>query len=306
MSRRCLALLATCLCWATVTASSQAAVTFQAEGPSSLSLPEFPGDQTVTYTLRMVSGADPERFSVGLELPTLNGPDGSPSGLSISQFGFPTLAGPGTIEGATGVQSSLLPTLCGRGLGVSIIEPRISLPPFSDTRLSARFRVAAGPPLVGDSYVPTFVATSNMGDGTAGTIGPDQRLTPPEPFVGPLGVRLSLRVNRATASVAGLRRGVRIRFAGGTDPAAANQVIRIWFRRLGDRAPDVEGTIARVRTDARGQFRWPAKKAKKGKKRGWKPKKPGGYFLYASLEPRSTDIGPSTSCGRGFALTKQP
>lgn len=310
MPRGWLLFVATFSCWAMVAASSQAAVVFQAEGPSTLSLP---GTKTVAYSLQMVSGADPEQFTVDVELPVVRGPDGRPGGVSISQLGFPTLSGPGTLGPTSLTNFDGLQAFTCRGLtSGQLATSQVFLPPFSDSRLTAHFEVVSrGFPLMGDSYAPTFVASSALLNGMTGTIGPDQRLTPPAPtFSPPLGVHIDLQTQPFTSSDVELRRGTRIRFAGNTSPAAPNQLIRISYRFL-NKFLDVEGTIVDVRTNELGQFRWPApKKTSKNKKKqkrrtGWKPNRLGVYLLSASLVPQSANIGPSQSCARDFTLKKK-
>ena len=313
--------VATLAASASAAAPSHAAVQFEAEGPPTLSLP---GTQIVNYDLHMVSGADPEEFSVGVKLPVLRGPDGGAGGLALLQRGFPFLLGPGTLGHAVGVDHGGEPeqgrATCRGYPSSSKVTADVSLPPFSDTRMTFVFEVfrGFGPafefPLVGDSYTPTFVVSSKLVEGGTGTTGATQLVTPPAPtFSPPLGPHVDFQTQPAITGIFP-RRGVRYRFLGSTSPAAPNQVIRISYRFL-DRYNDVEGTIAEVRTDALGQYRWPAstnakkkkQKKRKGQKRkraGWKPNRLGTYLLSATLVPQSPDIGPSRSCGRSVNLKK--
>lgn len=325
MRTRWILFAATLSIWAAAPASSQAAVQFQAEGPPTLSLP---GTQIVNYSLRMVSGADPEEFSVGVKLPVLRGPDGGAGGLALLQRGFPFLQGPGALgqalSSAHGGEPEQGRATCRGYPSSSKVTMDVSLPPFSDTRMMFVFEVfrGFGPafefPLVGDSYTPSFVVSSDLVGSGAGTTGPTRLVTPPAPtFSPPLGPHVEFQTQPAITGIFP-RRGVRYRFTGSTSPAAPNQVIRISYRyQFG--YDDVRGTIGETRTDALGRYRWPEaantkrkatkkkgmkKKGQRKRNAGWKPHRLGTYHLTAELVPQSSDIGPSRSCGKTVNLKK--
>jgi hypothetical protein len=167
----------------------------------------------------------------------------------------------------------------------------VTLPPRSTSTLVARF-LMAGPPLRRTDYRATFA----VGGGGDDTLVGDQEIRSDSPRVRPpFGTHITLSTRPRTPYFPGarrLRRGQAIEIRGRTERSLRGQRMVLRYRYNPPRGRTRQRTLARVRIDRRGRFRY----------RDWRPRRRGSYRLFARYRPRSASRVRDESCSRGFAL----
>jgi hypothetical protein len=148
------------------------------------------------------------------------------------------------------------------------------------------------PPLLRTDYRATFA----IGAGRNDTLFRDQEVRPAEPAVlGPFGAYVRLSTRPGTPYFPGRRRfkpGQAIDIRGRTERSLRGQAIRLRYTYLPPRGASRQRTLARVRIDRRGRFRY----------RSWRTSASGSYRLYAVYRPRSRTGTPDQSCSRGLTV----
>lgn len=173
---------------AAVAPAASAHVTFTAAmSPTTI---HYPQTREIEYRLTMTTGADPERFSVGLRTPVYGGLLGSP----VTPAGPPTLTGPGTIVSYREGRGRFAPAgvdPCTRGYEERLDTVELALPASSTAMLVARHRTGRAAPWPDTDYRLAFVVRgmSGGGPGRVETVRP-----PPPRLVGKTGVRFRLLV----------------------------------------------------------------------------------------------------------------
>jgi hypothetical protein len=273
---------------------ARAAVAFEATvQPSEISFLET---RELSYRLRMTTGEREERFRVRVEQPRWDplptrGPDGFPVvpdcfRRPLGLEGVGRLANIVCIHGDPGPRS-----VCRRGSGFWELSGEVTLPPHSTSTLVARF-LTSGPPLRRTDYRATFA----VGGGEEDTLVGDQEIRPDAPRVRPpFGTHITLSTRPRTPyypAVRRFRRGQAIDIRGRTERALHGQRMVLRYDYLPLRGRSRHRTLAPVRIDRRGRFRY----------RNWRPRRRGSYRLYALYRPRSASRVRDVSCSRGFAL----
>jgi len=251
----------------------------------------YPGTRHVTFTLAMTSGAQAERLTVWMR--TLRLADG---GASMYFDGW-SLVGPGRLLGSVGVfkHPGCSPHLGNPFHGAAPRDEAVSLelPPESTTRLLARYTTGVFAPWPGAPLGMTFAVDPARfyGPGRP-TVTRAFTLTPPELALTAhrRGVRIDLFTRPHSATNGGARNprvtpGRAISIFGRTTPRLPGQslVLRSW-----DPGARSLTTIARVALDAQSRFHY----------RGWRPRKPGTYEIWAFYDRPAPGMVADHRCPR--------
>lgn len=171
------------------------------------------------------------------------------------------------------------------------------VPANTRTALVASYRAGAFTPWPGASIGVRVRALRRLSNGRVGTLSVAERDVPtPKPRLRlqRSGVRLALWTRPHSDSTINGRasrtvRGRPITVAGSTWPHLSKERIRLAV--VAPRSSRLQ-TLARVRTDSRGRFRY----------RGWRPRALGRYQLWAFYAGHEGRFVPDHRCPRGFTL----
>lgn len=252
-----------------------------------------PGREVV-YRLRMTTGADSERFRVELESPGWglplfpNMPVGQP--LIPKSGGVPvTVSGPGSLRSVGMGIGDFGGGACVRGGSYGLSAEGVSLPPNSTSTLVARYRLSFdSAPFPDTDLRLTFVASG-------GTLEGEQSFRPDRPRLRPpYGVRIGL-TTRPRSRYAGSFDPLRIRPGQRLDLRGTAHGVRrriMVLRYAGPGSGSRLRTLARVRTDARGRFRYD----------DWRPAQRGLHELTAVYRGSGSRFTKDRSCFRAFVV----
>jgi hypothetical protein len=256
----------------------------------------LPGAASMTYRVAITTTDTAERFAVQFAADTL--PDG---GAAMAPVGDPALTGPGRVlGGSAGTATPACSPTHNRFHGY---EPEtttvdVEIPSHTATVLVARYAVGAFTPWPGAPLGVAVQARRRLSDGSRGTLSrARRRLRVPRPQLElrRTGVRLRLWTRPRSDPTAAASHGARIRRGraivvhGSTRPALAHVRIRLAVVRPGSSRLR---TLARVRTDRRGRFRYGA----------WRPRRLGRYELWAFYASQRRDTVSDHRCPRGLRV----
>jgi hypothetical protein len=259
----------------------------------------FPGASGLTYRIDISTGDAPERFA--LELAPRLLPDG---GAGLTPASEPRLTGAGAIPSqglAIGIPGCSPARNRFHGYEPQTTTVDLAIPERTTTTLVADYRVGAFTPWPGANVGLRIRALRRLTDGTQGTLSaPAVRLRSPQPRLDlrrRSGVRLRLFTSPRSDSTAGNRRpariarGRRVLIRGDTWPRLRNVRVRLAAVYPGSARLR---TIATVRTDRRGRFRY----------RRWRPRRLGGYELWVFYPRQRERFLSDHRCPRGFRLVE--
>ena len=271
----------------------------------------YPETQAVSYSLTMVTGAQPEKFAVEIISPQFMRGNGLFEGASALLAGPLTISGPGTL----GARSDVIATLRCSTRQITRIHgfyevtgllQNVSIPASSSSTLKASFLTGFSPPWVNTSLAPVFRVTPNMAAGEISTINGEQMIPAPAPIAtGNRGVEIEFDTKPADSPIANTKQAPTIKrrgsvaFRGAITPGLRRARIRLAYYAPGSRKLK---TIGRTETNRKGRFRWPDGSSRRTTARAWRPRKPGSYELWAFVKPRSAGFAPDFSCPRGLRV----
>lgn len=286
-----------------LTGSSSAAVEFRATG--SQNVVRFPGTEQITYRLEMKSGQQEERFRLRIEVPRFGPPSEGGyhlEGSLLEPTGRYRFEGPASYrgDGTTVAIPACSPRLpIPHGFEPINDAAIVTLPPNSTSSFERTYRTGVFAPWPGADLRPTYVAEAGKVEGLAGgtsTLEREVTVRPPQPRLkGRTGVHITFRTAPASSPTAlrnqrVIRRGRAITIRGRTDPPIPGQTLLLRYH--GPKNERRLRTLARVRVGTAGRFKY----------RGWRPKDPGKYELWAFYKSQRTKLASDHACPRAFTL----